>query len=439
MREQTKKLFRYTIPSILGMMSVFIFSIIDGIFLGNGVGINAVGAINLAFPFVMVFSAVTMLTTIGGLTITAIRMGRKDYEGANRIFMLSFSLSACTGLLICTAGIFCTEFIARLLGATDTFLELVKEYIFWYSVFIVPCCLCITLNGFARNDGAPVLVSVLTIIATSLNVLGDYIFIFPLHMGLKGAAIATGISQTIAFCGVLCHFLFRRGRLHFGRAEWNPRLVLNIFKRGTPECAAQFSTPITMVCTNIVLAKYLGDVAINAYSLIMFIATFSASIFIGASQGLQPLFGNSYGSSSESDLKFYLKSGLALSFFSCLVVNTIIFFIGAFICSLFNADAASAALCEEQMTKYLIALAIESITVTISDFFYSTTRTKESLITYSARGFTVNILAVLLLPAIFGADSIWYAHLVTEIIVMSIALILLRHSTKDGFIRNAQE
>ena len=439
MKEQTRKLIRYTLPSILSMVSIFLFGIVDGIFVGHGVGINAVGAINISFPFIMFFTAFTMLTTIGALTITAIRIGRKDFDGANQVFSLAIALNATIGTILCLTGTLFTGSLARLLGATDTFFPLVKEYLFWYSIFIIPCCLNSAFLGFARNDGVPELVSILTISASVLNIIGDYILIFPLQMGLKGAAIATGVAQTLSLLCVLYHFLYKRGRLRIGRFKIDTHLILNMFKRGMPECVAQFGTPITMVLTNIMLARHLGDDALNAYSLLMYIATFSASIFIGASQGLQPLFGNSYGEENEGDLRYYLKSGLVISVGGGILVNFFLLFSGPSVSLLFNANEAPLALFTQHMPKYLVSILLESVTVTISAFLYSTTRSKSALTIHVLRAFVINTIVILLIPPTLGAQNLWFAPLIIETIVMITAIILLKYNTRDGLIGAARE
>jgi len=439
MKDQTRKLIRYTFPSILSMVSIFLFGIVDGIFVGHGVGINAVGAINISFPFIMFFTALAMLTTIGALTITAIRIGRKDFEGANQVFTLAIFLNAAIGTVLCLFGTIFTGPLARMLGATDTFFPLVKEYIFWYSVFIIPCCLNSAFLGFARNDGVPELVSILTIGSSVLNIIGDYILIFPLHMGLKGAALATGSAQALSLICVLGHFLFKRGTLRISRLHFNPRLIFNMFRRGMPECVAQFGTPVTMVLTNVMLARHLGDDALNAYSLLMYIATFSASIFVGASQGLQPLFGNSYGEENEYDLGYYLKAGICISLGGGILVNSILLFSGPSVSLLFNANEAALALFTRHMPKYLVSILLESVTVTISAFLYSTTRSKSALAINVLRAFVVNSLVITSIPALLGPQNLWFAPLIIETIVMTTAIVLLKYNTLNGLIGTDRE
>lgn len=204
--QYNRNIVKYVIPTMLSSVCFFLFTIVDGVFIGHGVGTNGLGAINLVMPFVMVIDAVFMLTTIGGVTIVAIRLGRGDKDGANQAFMHSVIGSIAAALVLCVTGVFFADPLCTLLGASGTFHEMAKEYMFWYSLFIIPSALNTVLMGFCRNDGSPVLVSVATIISTVCNIFGDWLLIFPISMELKGAAVATGVSQMISLFIILTHY-----------------------------------------------------------------------------------------------------------------------------------------------------------------------------------------------------------------------------------------
>ena len=217
MSDRTRKLIKYVVPTMLGSISFFLFTIVDGNFVGRGVGTNALGAVNLVMPFVMVVNALFQLTTIGGVAIIAVRLGRGDVQGANHAFMHAVTGTIVISALLMLSGTCLTGPLCRLMGASDTFYQLTTEYLFWYSVFIIPSGLSTALQGFCRNDGSPVLVSAATIIGTAVNIVGDWLLIFPLKMGVAGAAIATGVSQLVTLLIVLIHFIRKKGVLRFCR------------------------------------------------------------------------------------------------------------------------------------------------------------------------------------------------------------------------------
>lgn len=204
---------------MMGSVCFFMFTIIDGIFVGRGVGAYGLGAVNLTMPFVMIVNALFMLFTAGGVTIVAVQFGKGDKNGANEAYIHSMLIALVISVVMCVLGVFFTKPLCVLLGADETYFQMTHDYLFWYSVFIIPSGLSTALQGFVRNDGEPVLVSAAIIAGTLLNIFGDWLCIFPLKMGLAGAAIATGVSQTATLVILLFHFARKDANLHLFRRQ----------------------------------------------------------------------------------------------------------------------------------------------------------------------------------------------------------------------------
>lgn len=438
-KERVKHFIKYVLPSTLSMVSVFFFTVIDGIFVGRGVGTDGLGAVNIAFPYVMFFTAFAMLSTIGGLTITAVRKGRGDEAGMNTAFMHSITSTFVISVIFTVLGTAGVEFIARLMGSNELFFEMTCDYIFWYAVFMIPCGMCIAFNGFCRNDGDPVLVSASTVTATTLNIFGDWLFVFPLHMGLKGAAMATGISQTVGLCITFSHFARKKGVLRFEkfRVDWD--LYKKIFIRGLPECLAQFNPPLCVMLTNIVILASLGDAAENAFSVIGYVASFSVAVFSGVAEGLQPLFGQCYGSGNVRDLEWYRKTGLIVGFSGAVLIYVILLFAGRPICSLYGLDEVTMECTMSAMPVYSTGFLIQALTVIISSYLYSTTRSREAIFINVLRSFVVNTAVILLLPRMFGAGSIWLTFPVYESVVLAAAYFTMKDADGRGVLSGDAE
>lgn len=216
-QSRIKTLIKYVVPTILSGISMVLLTVVDGIFVGRGVGTDALGAVNIALPFIMIVNALFMLITIGGITIAAIRLGRKDTTGANQVFVSSVIAMAVVSATLSLISVFFPDQLTRLLGANDTFQGMTSEYIFWYGLFIIPSGLGIALQGFCRNDGSPILVSAAVITGTIVNIFGDWLFVFPLQMGVKGAALATGIAQVVSLLVVLTHFMQKKESCVFAK------------------------------------------------------------------------------------------------------------------------------------------------------------------------------------------------------------------------------
>jgi len=265
-----KKVLRYVIPSILSQVCFFLFTIIDGIFVGNGISTEALAAVNMVFPFIMVISASISLISIGGCVTAAILIGYGDEHEANQVFRHSMTLILVITAIVSLVGIFLTDSVCNMLGSNETYHQYIRDYIFWYSLFTIPNGLYVGMQAFCRNDNAPRFVSVAVIISTAVNIILDWLLIFPLQWGTRGAAIATGVSQTIGMLIVLCHYVRRKGVFTFGFSKFKGSIIKDIIVKGLPAGIGMLSPAVKILCMNLVLISYLGNIGVNAFSIISY-------------------------------------------------------------------------------------------------------------------------------------------------------------------------
>lgn len=429
-----KKLLKLVLPSVLSQVCMFLFTIVDGIFVGNGVGATALGAVNIVLPYILILSALYMLVAVGGATVTAIRFGRGDKEGANLAFLHAFAAIFAVSVVLTVVGVCLTRQLGYLLGANEAYIDYVTDYTFWYSVFIIPAGLSILLQFFGRNDGASMLVMVSTAVCSALNIFLDWLFVFPMQMALKGAAIATGISQTVGFLMLLSHFVLKKGDLRIRRFRPDAKLFRKILMRGAPESIAQFASPVSILCLNYVMLRMIGEIAVNAFSVIGYIASFSVAVFYGVSEGAQPLIGNAYGEKNESDLKFYFRVSLLIAFVGSLLLYLLFLIVSPNICRLFGLDAETLAFAVQKLPKYAINFVFMSLNTILSAYLYSTKRTGAAVTLNLLRSFVFTVSVILILPALFGAELIWYTAAVYEALSLLAALLLVRATEKNGVV-----
>lgn len=432
MSKRGKELIKYIVPSVLSVISIFLCTIVDGIFVGRGVGTDALGAVNIAFPYVIFFMALVMLCVIGGMTITSIRIGRKDISGANISFMHSIYLCVLTSIVMTFIGIFATKNICYALGSNEQFIDLASDYLFYYSVFFLPCGLLMAFEAIVRTDGEPALVSIAVIVTTIVNIIGDWILIFPFKMGTKGAAIATGVSQVMGLLVVLIHFFRKKGNLRFKIYKFDFSLVKKIIVRGIPECINQFSVPITIVMMNLNLMKYIGSVGVNAFAVISYVASFATSYFTGVTEGIQPLIGKAYGARNKKDLKYFFRCGEIISFSGAIIIMVLLYLFSPTIYLLFSPDEEVIKMAVEVTFMFSIGFLAQSLNAVIASYLYSTTRTKYATIINILRSFVVNVLVLTFIPLIFGGKSIWLCFTIFESIVLIVAIILRWVADKKG-------
>lgn len=434
MTEQRKNLRKYIVPAMIGNLSFFVLTIVDGMFVGNGVGPDALGAVSLAMPFVNFIWALSTLFNIGGVAVASVRLGRVDTEGANLAFMHALSANLVVFSIISVAGLLMSEKIALLLGANETYLQMVSDYIFWYSVFLLPSTLGPSLNTFVRNDGNPRLGLIMSLVCTAVNIFGDWLMVYPLQKGIAGAAIATGVSGSFGFIIVLSHFILKKGQLRIRKFRPQFFLYRKVMLRGLPEMISQFANPVIAFSMNRMLITHLGNVAVNAYSVIVYASSLFSSLMWGVASGLQPLYGASYGAKDDKSLKFYFKSGQIMAFVGGAAIFLLTVFIGKPLCAFFGADLSSVPIVCDALPKYCLNYVFAEATAVIASYLFSTKRTQYAITINVCRSIVFNFACINFLPLIFGYEFVWYTVTVSECICMVIAMILRKISEKNGIV-----
>ena len=426
------KVLKYVAPSIIASVCFFMFTIIDGIFVGNGVGEDALGAVNILFPFVMIVNAVFLLITVGGVAVTAVRFGKGNDVGANDSFMhaLVFMLSA--AVLLTLFGTLATEPIGYLLGANETYIDYVCDYLFWYSLFLIPSALGTVFQYFCRNDGSPVLVMIATAISSACNIFLDWLFVFPLGKGMAGAALATSISQTVYLLVVSLHFITKKGKLRIKRFKFDKTVMRKIFLRGIPESVAQFAVPVSTICLNYVLLYRVGEMGVNAYSVISYVASFSVAVFVGVAQGIQPLLGIAYGEKNDEDLFFIRRVSAWIDVIGAGIIYVLLLIVGGSICALFGASEKTAEYINLVLPAFSWGFIVMSLNTLISTYLYSTKRTKEALVVNVLRSFVFTTSVILVLPALFGKGIIWHTFGIYETLSLFVGFALMKRSERNG-------
>lgn len=242
--------------------------------------------------------------------------------------MHALTINAITFAVISIFGIVFSDKIAVYLGANSTYAAMVSDYVRWYSVFLLPSTLLYCLNTFARNDGNPNISMITSITCTVVNIFGDWLLVYPLAKGIAGAAFATGFANSIGFLVALSHFVFKKGNLRIKKFRINFNLYGKIALRGLPEMIAQFAYPITTFFMNKMLITYLGNVSVNAFSVICYAASLFASLMYGLAGALQPLYGQSYGAKDDKSLRYYFKNGQRLALVGGICIFALTFVLG---------------------------------------------------------------------------------------------------------------
>lgn len=425
MNAKTKSLFGYIFPALGGLFVTYLYNVVDGIFVGQGVGSAALGAVNIGVPFITLVVALAAIFPMGGATVVAIRMGRGDKENANQAFMTAFSLTLLLSVLLMAAGMVFSQQLVDLSGARGLSAEMRKmsaQYLFYYSAFSIPMLMSTCLSVFVRNDGSPSLSFAGMCAGATANIFLDWLFIFPLDMGIVGAAVASGLGQVLSVLVLLSHFVRKKGALRIKAFKIDFRLIKKIGKRGVPEAVTQLTTPVTALCYNLMSARLIGDMGVSTFSVLSFIYSLANAVLSGVAQGLQPLWGQCYGKQDTEEMGWYFRCGIIInSVLSVLIYGVLFFFDKPIIC-IFNRDAELVQAASAALPLFSLSFIPMALNLIYTAFFFSTKRTGAANAIAISRGVLVKSLAILCMPLLFGSDMIWIAPFAAEMVTLVLAV-----------------
>ena len=290
-------LLKYAMPGIIAMTAMSLYNMVDSIFIGHGVGAMALSGLTVAKPFMDICAAFGTLVGVGASSLVAIKLGEKDYRSANDILANVIILNVLLGALIMVVGLYWLDPILYAFGASEITIVYAREYmeiILWGNILTH---IYYGLNSMLRSIGHPRISMYATILAVSLNVILDPIFIFVLDMGVKGAALATIISQVVSVIVELIIFLNPKEVIHFHRGIWRLRrdITMRALGIGTAPFLMHMAACFVVIVLNNQLKRYGGDMAIATFGITNRFMFFFSMIVMGIQQGMQPIVGYNYG------------------------------------------------------------------------------------------------------------------------------------------------
>lgn len=425
MNTKLKSLLGYIFPALGGLFVTYLYNVVDGIFVGQGVGPAALGAVNIGVPFITFVVAIAAMFPMGGATVVAIRIGREDKDGANCAFMTALSLTLLLSVILTIIGMLFSQQIVDLSGASRLSTEMRKmstDYLFYYSAFSVPMLMSTCLSVFVRNDGSPTLSFVGMCVGAAANIFMDWLFIFPLNMGVIGAAIASGLGQVFSLIVLLSHFIRKKGELRIKLFNVDFSLVRKISKRGVPEAVTQLTTPVTALCYNLVLARMIGDIGISTFSVLSFIYSLANAILSGVAQGLQPLWGHCYGKRDTEEMGWYFRCGIIINSILSILIYGLLFLFDEPVICIFNRDTELVQTASAALPIFSLSFIPMALNLIYTAYLFSTKRTEAADIIAISRGIVMKALAIFCVPMIWGSNAIWIAPFIAEIVTLVFAV-----------------
>lgn len=434
----TGKLFiKYAAQSILSMAGLSFYILADTFFVANGIGDDGLTALNLAIPVFTLINATGIMFGTGTATRFSILMGERRKESADRVFTQMFFIALATALFYTAGGLIFSEKIVLLLGAQGDITKLSLEYMRTILSFSVPFIMNQFFVAMVRNDHNPSLAMAAMLSGSFVNIILDYIFIFPFQMGMFGAAFASGFSPVITLMILSFHKIKGKNHFHFVRMKQFTTGIFRTISLGLPSFITEISTGIIILVFNFSLLSMRGNQGVAAYGIIANVALVCSAVFSGIGQGIQPIASMNYGAGRKERSRRVFFYGCA----TALLFGIIFYITGIFgrteIIRIFNSqnDPVLKQIAERGIVIYFTAFLIMGINVIYAQYEAAVEKQKNSLAVSLCRGCIAVLIFIAVLPKFFGIDGVWMtipaAEAVTFLFILVKEFVLKRGETKN--------
>ena len=422
-----RRLFRFTLPSIVMMIFTSIYGVVDGLFVSNFVGKTPFAAINLVMPFIMILGGVGFMIGTGGSALVSKTMGQNEPEKANRIFSMMIELTLLVGALLSIVGIVFIEPIARLFGASEAMLPECVLYGRIVLAFNAAFMLQNVFQAFLVTAERPHMGLYVTVAAGVTNMVLDALFIAVFKWGVAGAAIATGLSQCVGGLIPLIYFMRpNKSPLRLKLAALQLPSILQACANGSSELMSNISGSLVSIAYNAQLMKYAGENGVAAYGVLMYVQFIFVAIDVGYAVGCAPIVGYHYGAQNHGELKNMLRKSLFLMSISGVVLTLLAAALAAPLARLFvGYDQALFDMTRHAFRLFSLSFLLAGINIYVSSFFTALNNGAVSAIVSFLRTLVFQMLCVLVLPIFFGIDGIWWATAVAEVFAFILSLSFL--------------
>nr|WP_296109844.1 MATE family efflux transporter [uncultured Terrisporobacter sp.] len=418
LKDSEKKVFyHYLIPSICSTLVTSIYILVDTLIIGQGVGSDGISALNIFLPFFSIYNGIGLMFGLGGGILISTEEGIGNHKKADSYFNSSLLGTVIVGSIFTLLTNIYLEEILYFLGANENNISLVLEYGRCITLFIPIFIGTNFLSPIVRNKKSPKLAMISVIVGAGLNIILDYIFVFPMNMGMFGAALATAIGSLTTTLVLLIHFIKRKNRIKISFKEVSFSMIKKVVGCGISTFLMEVASGFVIFIFNIQIIKYIGDIGIVVYGIISNCIIVGMALFNGVAQASQPIIATNYGAKEKCRVKkvfeYAMKTTILLGF---LLFSIVFIFTKEVICIFVKADYRIINMGVPAVRMYLSAFCIMNINVLFANYFQSTEREKISIIISITRGFLLNVILVLSLPTILGGLSLWVIVPLTEII-----------------------
>ncbi|WP_104682292.1 MATE family efflux transporter [Helicobacter felis] len=432
-----KLFFYYFIPLAFSMISLSTYSMIDGMFVGNKLGKEAVAAIGVCWPIFPALIAFELLFGLGAASIASYFLGKNQAKRARLVFSSIFYFVAVSITLISWSLVPFSDFIAKMLGSSDLLLPMVSIYlkvILMGAIFMVLHPLA---DVFVVNDKRPALAMIAMLIGSLTNVLFNYLLLYVFEVGIHGSAIATVTGHAVGFCVLMSHFLLKKGQLYFVR-RFNWASIISSTKSGLPQSVSELSAAIVMLLFNWTIMKTVGERGVSMYAIIMYNGIIFWTTLLSIGQAIQPIASFSHGAGYLDRLQTAFVFGLKMSLCMGIGLYIVFYLFDHYLIRLYIdqermlEDGSFVQDAKHAMNVYYLGHILLGINLFCAVFFQSIQRTKSSFLITVCETILFIVILLPILSHFYGLMGIWITYPLSQFLALIVAILVIRYEIKRG-------
>lgn len=413
-------------PTLLGMLSVCSVTAIDGIFVGHGIGSNGIAAINICIPLLMIFTGLALMLGIGCSVIASIALSKGKFKLARLNVSQSLLFASIATLVVSVLMMSSLDTTAYLLGSSDDLLPLVKDYLFWFVPSLVFEIIMIIATFIIRLDGAPKLAMWYSFISSAINIVLDWVFIFPMQLGVSGAALASAVSIVAGGGLSLWYLVFRAKSLRLYPIIIGLRGFYLFMRHIADQCRigvsallAETTLAVLMFMGNHVFMHYLGDNGVGAFGISCYYMPFVFMVGNAIAQSAQPIISYNYGIGSHERVAEAEKISLKTAVFSGVLAMMFFVLMPKMMVGLFlDTSTPTAELAISGLPYFATGFVFFIVNLSAIGYFQSIENVKAATVFALLRGFVFLIPVFCVMPQLFGVTGIWLSMPVSELATM---------------------
>lgn len=422
-----KLLMQYAVPSIIAMAASSLYNMVDSIFIGHGVGPFAISGLAITFPLMNLTAAFGSLVGVGAATLVSVKLGQKDYDTAQRVLGNVIVLNLILGVSLAILALAFIDPILYFFGASDNTISYARDYMQVILVGNIVTHMYLGLNALLRASGHPRQAMYATIATVLINIALDPVFIFVLDMGVRGAAVATVIAQTLSLLWQFKLFSNKAELLHFrkGIFRLKKKIVLDSFSIGMSPFLMNLASCGIVVLINQGLMRYGGDFAIGAFGLVNRIVFVAVMIVMGFNQGMQPIAGYNFGAMQYDRVTEVLKLTIYYATAVMVSVFAISMLFPELLMMVFTSDPELIDKSAHALRIIVIFFPIVGFQMVTSNFFQSIGMAGKAIFLSLTRQLLFLLPCIVILPSFFGENGVWYSMPISDLVASVVAAVML--------------